>query len=292
MKTKIRRIEEKCDLCMRCVKDCASGVWRDVNGIPTVVAPELCNRCSHCLAVCPKNAIENDYLKIDQVRRVNRKLIDPNAYTETVLSRRSIRQYRDKSIEPEMIKNIIDVACYSPTASNSQHVGYIVITDPVVLKKISENVFSIARRLHDWSETKGGKILFKGLKINAAIDQILQKYIEPMAYYIKLKESGRDLILHKAPALILLHGPSKSFFASDNCNIAATNITNYAHCLGLGTCFIGFVTLASRFNRELCSLIELPEGRKIYASLVMGHPAFPHPHTVSRKKPEIKWISE
>ncbi|MGB9498350.1 MAG: nitroreductase family protein [Dissulfuribacterales bacterium] len=48
----------------------------------------------------------------------------------------------------------------------------------------------------------------------------------------------------------------------EKCNIAATNITNYAHSLGLGTCFIGFVTLASRFSRELCGLIELPKGRK------------------------------
>lgn len=275
---------------MRCVEDCASGVWRVVGKTPTVVAPETCNRCSHCLSVCPKNAIENDYLKAAQVRPVDKKHIDPETYREIVLSRRSIRRYKNKPVDPAVITDILDLARYSPTASNSQHVAYTVITDRERLHQISDTVFAVARRFYDWSMTRGGKLIMKGLKQNAAIDLALRKYIEPMEYYIELKESGRDLILHNAPALILLHGPSASFFASDNCHIAATNIINYAHSLGLGACFIGFVTLAARFNKKLCSLVELPKGRKLYASLVIGHPAFPHPNTASRKAPPVAWV--
>jgi len=277
---------------MRCVLDCASGVWKNIDGIPEMTDPDLCNRCSHCVAVCPKNAIENDYLKIAQVRRVKRKLIDPAVYKEIILSRRSIRHYKDKPVEPEILKEIIDVARYSPTASNSQHISYIVITDPNVLNEISSMVFSTAESFYKYSKTRSGKLLFKGLKINASIDAMLQKYIEPMAYYIELKKSGRDLILHNAPALVLLHGPAMSFFGADNCNIAASNITNYTHSLGLGSCYIGFVTLLSRFNKKLCLLINLPKGRKVYASLVLGYPALKHPNTVSRKNPDIRWIAD
>jgi nitroreductase len=98
-------------------------------------------------------------------------------------------------------------------------------------------------------------------------------------------------ILHNAPVLLVLHGPAISFFASDNCNIAAANICNYAHSMGLGTCFIGFVTLASRFNKKLCKLMELPKGRRIYSSLVIGHPKYSHAYTVSRSFPDIQWVS-
>jgi len=275
---------------MRCVEDCAPGVWRVVDKIPTVVSPEACNRCSHCLSVCPENAIENDYLESAQVRPVDKKRIDPEVYREIALSRRSIRRYQKRPVDPLIITDIINLARYSPTATNSQHVAYTVITDQKRLNDISDTVFSIARRFYDWSMTRSGKIIIKGLKQNAAISLALQKYIEPMEYYLELKASGRDLILHNAPALILLRGPAISFFASDNCHIAAANITNYAHSLGLGACFIGFVTLASRFNKKLCNLLELPKGQKLYASLVIGHPAFPHPHTASRKAPAVKWI--
>lgn len=275
---------------MRCVEDCASGVWRVVDKTPTAVAPEACNRCSHCLSVCPENAIENDYLTAAQVRPVNNKRIDPNVYREIALSRRSIRRYKNKSVDPKIINDIIDLARYSPTASNSQHVAYTVIADPERLRQISDTVFGIARRFYDWSRTRSGKFIVKGLQMNPSIDLAMQKYIEPMEYYIQLKESGRDLILHNAPALILLHGPSASFFGSDNCHIAATNMSNYAHSLGLGSCFIGFVTLLSRFNKKLCGLLELPKGQKLYASLVIGHPAFSHPQTASRKSPAVSWI--
>jgi nitroreductase/NAD-dependent dihydropyrimidine dehydrogenase PreA subunit len=290
MQSTIRRDVEKCNLCMRCVQDCASGVWKDIAGIPAMTNPELCNRCSHCVAVCPKNAIENDYLKVDQVRQVNRKLIDPEVYKEIVLSRRSIRHYKDKAVDPEIIEEIIDVSRYSPTASNSQHVSYIVITDPDILHEISEMVFATAASLYKYSSTRSGKILFKGRKYNDSIDAMLEKYIDPMAYYTELKDSGRDLILHNAPILVLLHGPALSFFGSDNANIAAANMTNYAHSLGLGSCYIGFVTLLSRFNKKLCRLINLPKGRKVYASLVLGYPKIKHPNTVSRKKPDIFWM--
>ncbi|MBC2715468.1 MAG: 4Fe-4S binding protein [Desulfobacteraceae bacterium] len=290
MNAKIRRIEEKCNNCMRCVLDCASGVWKNIDGIPAMTGQDLCNRCSHCVAVCPKNAIENDFLKTAQVRRVKKKLIDPAVYKEIALSRRSIRHYKDKPVEPEILKDIIDVTRYSPTASNSQHVSYIVITDPNILKEISLLVFSTAVSFYKYSTTRSGQYVFKGLKLSAAIDAMLQKYIEPMAYYIELNETGRDLILHNAPVLVLLHGPSMSFFGADNCNIAAANMTNYAHCLGIGSCYIGFVTLLTRFNKKLCRLINLPKGRKVYASLVLGYPALKHPNTVSRKNPNISWI--
>lgn len=254
--------------------------------------PDLCNRCSHCVAVCPTNAIENDYLKIEQVRPVKPKLIDPQIYKEIVLSRRSIRHYKDKAVHPEIIEGVIDVSRYSPTASNSQHVSYIVITDPNILHEISEMVFATASSLYKYSSTRSGKIFFKGRKYSTSINAMLEKYIDPMAYYTELKDSGRDLILHNAPVLVLLHGPALSFFGADNANIAAANLTNYAHSLGLGSCYIGFVTLLSRFNKKLCRLINLPKGRKVYSSLVLGYPKIKHPNIASRKQPEIHGIGD
>lgn len=277
---------------MQCVIDCASGVWKEIDCIPVVTDPDLCNRCSHCVAVCPKNAIENDSLKMDQVRRVLRRRIDPESYKEIVLSRRSIRHYKDKPVGREIIEEIINTARFSPTASNSQHLSYIVVTDPDILKEISATVFSVAVKLYKYSFTRSGRFLFKGLRISSAMDAMLDKYIEPMADYIKLEKAGRDLILHNAPVLILIHGPAMSFFGADNGNIAAANITNYAHSLGLGTCYIGFVTLLSRLSKKLGRLTQLPKGRTIYASLVLGYPALKHPSIVSRKIPDISWLTD
>jgi nitroreductase len=102
--------------------------------------------------------------------------------------------------------------------------------------------------------------------------------------------SGRDFILHNAPVLILIHAPKRTAFASDNCNIAATTIINYAHALGLGTCYVGFITMVLQYSPKLRKKLGVPENRRIYASLVMGYPAYRYANTVSKKNPEVQWL--
>ncbi len=285
----ICKIENRCNKCMLCVKDCVAGVWREVDGLPTIVAPDACNRCSHCLAVCPKDAITHNGLDGKQIRRQDRQQLDPEVYLEIVNGRRSIRHYKDEPVPKAVIEKVLDLTRYSPTASNSQNVKYIVIQDKALLRQVSEDIFGFSRRVFGWSQSPLGKILF-GIFKNTSLASTLNRYIGTMDYYIKQADGGRDFILHHAPVLILIHSPKGSRFSCDNCNIAATNIINYAYTLGLGTCFIGFLTMALKYSKVLRHKLGIPKDRQVFASLVMGVPAYRHSFTVSRKKPHVKWI--
>jgi len=287
----IRRLEDKCNICMLCVRDCIAGVWRDIDKLPTVVLPELCNRCGHCLAVCPQSAIKHDALDAKQVRRVEKKLFDPEGYREIVISRRSVRQYQDKPVSRDLVEKIIDLSRYSPTASNLQNVQYIIVTDKELIQKISKRIFAFSNRILKWLQMRWGKLIFRALARTDFVKS-LSRYLKVMDYYKQQAEAGRDYILHNAPVLLLLHAPAHSSFSCDNCNIAATNITNYSHALGLGTCYIGFLTMILRFNRTLRQWLDIPKGRRVFVSLVMGYPAYSHTFTVSRKKPGVRWIEE
>ncbi|MDD5197212.1 MAG: nitroreductase family protein [Candidatus Omnitrophica bacterium] len=55
---------------------------------------------------------------------------------DTLKTRRSIRAYQDKAIPKDALKEIIDVARFSPTARNVQPWEFIVITDSRLLHKI------------------------------------------------------------------------------------------------------------------------------------------------------------
>lgn len=60
-----------------------------------------------------------------------------SAYTsldETLIKRRSIRNFQDKSIEPKVLNNIFNLCRYSPTSRNSQSYYYLVISDKEELK--------------------------------------------------------------------------------------------------------------------------------------------------------------
>ncbi|MBS0013002.1 MAG: nitroreductase family protein, partial [Desulfobacterales bacterium] len=76
----------------------------------------------------------------------------------------------------------------------------------------------------------------------------------------------------------------------ENCNIAAADIMNYAHARGLGTCYIGFVTLALKYFPNLCRLAGLPRGRRAHACLTMGYPAHTYARIPSRRPRPVDWL--
>lgn len=281
----IEKHEDKCSECMLCVRECLSGVWRIVDDKSKPTHVDLCNLCSHCIAVCPCDAISHDHLKKEQIVAVNRKNINPDVCRDIIISRRSIRQYKNECVPRGVIEQIIDLARYAPTASNDQNVAYIVITDKRLIEETANYIFGFANRLYNKTKKGIGRFLVKitGLANN--------RYLEKMDYVRQQNaKNGRDFILHNAPVLILVHAPKRKPFASDNCNIAATTIINYAHALGLGTCFIGFLTIALQFSGKLRKKLGVPENRRVYATLVMGYPAYHHVKTVSRKNPEVQWL--
>jgi nitroreductase/NAD-dependent dihydropyrimidine dehydrogenase PreA subunit len=279
---RIEKLEDKCSECMLCVRDCVMGVWRVVDGKSQPGDIDLCNRCSHCIAICPSDAIIHDGLKKEEIAAVNRKNLNPEVFHDIITSRRSIRQFKNNPIPKEVIEKIIDLARYAPTASNNQDVGYIVITDKHLIEKTAENIFGLASRLFDRTKNGIGKLFVNitGLSKN--------RYLRVMNYVQEQK--GRDFILHDAPVLILIHAPKSGQFSSDDCNIAATTIINYAHALGLGTCFMGIIVKYLRFSGKLRKTFGVPKNRRVYASLVMGYPAYHFANTVSRKKPEVQWL--
>ena len=271
---------------MLCVKDCSSREWQDIGGIPTPAAPELCNLCSHCVSVCPRDAVRHDRMDMALVRRIDRRRIDPAAFRETALSRRSVRHFKDRPVTRTVLEDILDLARYSPTASNEQNVGYTVITDKKILAEAAGSIYGFASRWHNRTKKGIGKLLVNitGLSEN--------RYLKLMDLLQREHGPGKDFILHNAPAMVLIHAPEKSRFGCDNCNIAAANIVNYAHASGLGSCFIGFMVLALNYSKKMRKLVHLTDGRKVYACLVLGHPAYIHMKTASRKRADITWIEK
>lgn len=287
---KIQLLQDECIRCMRCVQDCISGVFRESDGSPVAFSPDLCNLCGHCIAVCPVDAIEHSEIDLSENRKVRHGKIKPDVYKEIVYSRRSVRQYKEKSVSSKLIRRIIELASHSPTASNMQNVEYIVVRDKELIQKISRRIFTIGYRIYQMADSFVGRQIMARFERVTTV-QTLQRYLPVMEYYRHLTEDGSDLILHGAPAVVLITAPSRANFNCDNANIAATNIINYAHSLGLGTCFIGFLTKALNYDRTLRKWLYLKKGREVFASLVMGYPVYGYCRIARRKPADITFIS-
>jgi nitroreductase/NAD-dependent dihydropyrimidine dehydrogenase PreA subunit len=286
---KITKSEDKCIDCLRCVASCVSGVWRETEGKSVVAAAEDCNGCAHCVAICPSDAITHEISDEKQLRPIDKKKISADAYWEMAVSRRSVRNFGPKIPSRETIERILEIARYSPTATNSQNLKIIVVENRETLELLSKRIFGFAKGLFTSAKSPLSRKLL-GMLGGNPLGEKVHRYIGGMEYYIEQSKSGRDFILHNAPALILVLAPKNDLFSKDNCNIAATNIANFAHASGLGSCFIGFLTLALRYSKDLAQRVGVPDGYEAYASLVIGYPEHEYKKTVSRKELDVTWL--
>lgn len=66
-------------------------------------------------------------------------MLNPDDLMELIKSRRSIRQWLDKPVEEEKIKQILIAGMYAPSACNSQKVRVLVVKDKNTISGICHN---------------------------------------------------------------------------------------------------------------------------------------------------------
>jgi nitroreductase len=59
---------------------------------------------------------------------------------DIIFSRRSIRAYQDRKVDPEILVKLLQAAMAAPTAANAQPWEFIVVNDPERLVKLKENL--------------------------------------------------------------------------------------------------------------------------------------------------------
>ncbi len=282
---------ERCIECGLCVKDCNSGVFELEDKKPVVAREAWCNLCSHCLAVCPKRAVVHSGFKGKKPPRIQRKLLDPSAYSQIVRSRRSVRHYKPGAVPREVLEEILDLARYSPTASNAQNVHYTVVNRPVLLEEASKRIFGLGDRIFRIYEKGLVQSLAKRFQEQEAV-KTLESYAKRWPFYRKRVAEGTDLLFHRAPVLLLLHAPKGQGMAKDNCLIAAANIDNYAQSMGLGACYIGLLVSVMQVDKTLNRRFGIPKTHRVHAALTLGYPAYRHTHHGTRKEPPVQWLWE
>ena len=103
----------------------------------------------------------------------------------------------------------------------------------------------------------------------------------------RLKEehkAGKDPILRKATALLLIHTPKSNRFGSEDANLAYQNASLMAQSLGVSQIYMGFVLTAIRQEGKDTLAKTLGIDGKIQAIMALGIPAFKYPKYTDRKE--------
>jgi len=233
-------------------------------------AADLCINCGHCLAVCPASAIILKGVNPDDCRRIaNNQLPNYGQVDLLMRSRRSIRVYKDKSIDREMIEQLLDTCSYAPSGSNSQPVHWIVASGRDRLNNLAQMVIG-------WME--------QAVEAKTPIAERMH-----LDVVVEGWKRGEDRIFRDGPAVIITHAPELGSLPSANCAVAMTFLDLAAAVIGLGTCWVGYLILAASQHPPINEALGIPQDHRLYGAMIVGYPKFSYQRIPERNQPNVCW---
>ncbi|MEW6442875.1 MAG: nitroreductase family protein [bacterium] len=306
---------EACTHCGRCVEACPTmGLAMGADDLPYLRGykgyEKACLACRNCEAVCPAGACS--LTGVYRVLEGRYKTVMPNEVTTPnpfgqpqappfdeiaarltaterhILTRRSIRLYKDKPVPREMIHRILEAGRFAPSAGNCQPWKFVVITDQKLIRELELESMKVLRKFRDLylagkSWNKSAVTLFSYLKINK-MDQ------RPMTAMEKADQCD-SVIYWNAPVAIFLLVDKRGISNPDlDGGICAQNMVLAAHAMGLGTCYIGLTIAALDYLPAMRKRLGIVPPWRALTSLGVGFPKGKIDKPVARNAVPVEWI--
>ena len=102
---------DRCIQCGLCVKTCAMGHLRMTEDGPAATGRGACMGCLQCAAICPRNAVLAN----------GREAVRPRPESDLealILSRRSVRKFKDEAPDRELLLWALNASGYAPSGKN------------------------------------------------------------------------------------------------------------------------------------------------------------------------------
>ena len=249
----------KCRKDMACVAVCpAATLTKGPEGFP-VETGDTCIFCGHCVAVCGTGAITHSGLPDEPLLPVPKKLPDPALIDGFLMSRRSVREFKNRPVDEKILAQLLDVARRSPTATNSQKLHWIVVNG-------AEKVHALAQETANW---------IRASETNPA--------------GIARWDTGYDFVLRGAPTVVVVCTPADYYWAKQDCATALAFLELAAEARGLGACWAGYLTRVAELSAPLRHALLVPEGYQVQGGLMLGEPTFTYRHIPPRKPLSVQW---
>jgi ferredoxin len=280
---------EKCNGCGLCVEVCSDANISMIDGKAVVTGDHSvfgCIGCGHCMAICPTGAIQ-----------VNGRCISPadlfpipdksempsyDSLLKLFQHRRSIREFKDKPVEQELIDKILAAASTAPMGIPPTDVNILVLNGKEKVFRFSKDYCDYLENLK-WMVSPIG-LIFMRIFYGKENGDMFRDFIKPLINsYTGSMKKGENLVMYDAPLAIYFYGSPYTDPADPI--IAATYAMTAAESLGLGTCMLGAIHpfiqsggAAKKFREKQGIRFKSREG----LFLVIGYPKFKYQHGIWR----------
>ena len=216
-----------------------------------------CVMCGQCSAVCPQRAISLEGCGNGQIDKTDDIRLVPEDIINVIRFRRSIRNFKKTEIPKEAMERILEAGRLTHTARNMQDVSY------VVLAAGKERIEKMAVQM------------FRAIKPFADL-------ISPMARKNKIND---NFFFFDAPTVIVILARDKT-----NGILAAQNMEFVAKAYGLGVLYSGFFTMAANASRKIKKALQIPKGKKVAMTLVLGYPNISYLRSTPHKELDVRYM--
>jgi len=287
---------DKCTVCGLCARVCNGGPLYVDGGQVCVDQTRLfgCIACGQCVAVCPNECISvsgRDMLPSDALDlppSVARAGFDQ--LRSLMLSRRSVREYQDREIEPDIIDKIIDAASTSPMGFPPSEVGVIVFAGREKVVEFKDDLMG-AIRSSKWMLSPLGLTLMRPF-LGKEGTEAMRSFVGPVVdMYTSGEKKGEDWFFYGAPLALYFHGSPYADPADPI--IAATYAMLAAESLGLGSCMLGFPPWLVKSSKRLKAKYGLPARMQPGLVVAFGYPAVKYRRAIKRRFASVReWTGE
>jgi nitroreductase/NAD-dependent dihydropyrimidine dehydrogenase PreA subunit len=303
--------EAKCTGCGLCVENCLFRTWQmGADKKPHWREDWACFSCYNCMVACPKDAISIDYpYHVDSgfwktqpgplpaVRPLQPFTADgkPDEFTDTeklILTRRSVRNFKDTPVPEPLIRRVIEAGRFAPTSGNCQPFQFVVVTKKSLIDEMNAVSSMVINGMYNrYMDEEGVKEIAKGFEANPGAPGGWDPRII-LGGVGKAVVGKVNSVLLGAPAVILIAADYRSIGGPQiQVGIAGENMILAAISLGLKATWVGFVAYAGA-SPPLMAKLGIQPPFSIASSIVLGYPKFKQEGIVAREFRPITWHRE
>jgi ferredoxin len=202
-----------------------------------------CIGCGHCMAICPTGAIKvfgrklspEDLFELPKKENIS----DYEQLLASLQHRRSIREFKDKNVEPELVEKILTAAKTAPMGLPPSDVNVLIFNGKEKNRAFAKDFSNYLKGLK-FMTNRFFLILMRPFW-GKETDELFKGFLKPLfrVYTTDGMDKGVNTINYDAPLAMYFYGSPYSDPADPI--IAATYAMISAETLGLGTCMLGAV---------------------------------------------------
>jgi len=186
-----------------------------------------------------------------------------NETINTILKRRSCRIFKEDKVEKSLLENIVKAGIYAPSAMNQQPWHFTVISNKNLLDKISFDAKEVAKN-------------------------------NPLEYIRGYANNEKFHIFYNAPSVILISHKVDAYDPKVDCAAATENMLLAATSLGIGSCWVEFVSYLFEKETEISKKhmeeLGIPKGYQTIHAIALGYSKLDNIPTPKHKQNVVNFI--